>query len=582
MTTQSEQQVQLQTISLDFQSKSHAYQAEMRRFLTKHQTELALPPSQDICQQYLDRAFPHNQAFTIIMANITTNYSQWIIRPVTEGPMAQTFAANGKVPAFHAYLKEGRLIVDRCWVVSHISPQPFERFVSSQLQLNTFTSMAGDDLALLRTLPNPRNQMQYITHQWHNCLDWRKKLIRLDQLKLRYEGFKVKGKTVYFYLDQDAPAPLKHKGKRIQVMSLAASKSTTQWEPLSSKPPEAILSGTLTGWHFPTNGQGRATVTVQLEKPMTQEKQDEFPEEGFLISCLASSTGWQRFQLEEQRREQMRLEKVKQQCRSLITVCTGQMGNVHDVLTQQLILQYARTVREDIQKMQPRVDVDPDAALKEIKVLQKKLNHELSQAAIQALQWSEQQAQTKARIAEVSQMVWAEKESSGQDSTPPLKRAEKLLQQARDHYKQGDYDKVADECDQVEAAVQEASEASFDESVRKEVVRGLLATLKQKGFVVKGPALTANDNAGGTVTLEGKMPSGKQCRFEIHLDGQVEFDMDGYEGRSCGKELEQIQNILQEQFGVTLESQQMNWKNPDKIAKGASQLPRNQSHDISG
>ena len=295
-----------------------------------------------------------------------------------------------------------------------------------------------------------------------------------------------------------------------------------------------------------------------------------------------SSTGFQRFVLEEQRKERMRLEKVKQQCRSLITACTSQMGNVHDVVTQQLILQEAQTVREDLLKMQPRVDAEPDVALHEIKALQKELNQTLSQATAQAQQWSQQQTQARARIAEVSQMVRAEKEAIGQENGSSLAKAEKLLQQTRSHYEQGDYDKAVGDCHQVEAVVQEASQAAFDESVRREVVRGLLATLKQKGFVVKGPALTAKDDSGGKVIMEGKMPSGKQCRFEIHLDGQVEFDMNGYQGRSCGKELQQIQNTLQEQFGVTLESQQMNWKNPDKISKGASQLPRNQSHDIRG
>ena len=40
--------------------------------------------------------------------------------------------------------------------------------------------------------------------------------------------------------------------------------------------------------------------------------------------------------------------------------------------------------------------------------------------------------------------------------------------------------------------------------------------------------------------------------FNVHLDGRMDFDFDGYEGRACAKELEKIDQILNEQFSIQL------------------------------
>ena len=49
------------------------------------------------------------------------------------------------------------------------------------------------------------------------------------------------------------------------------------------------------------------------------------------------------------------------------------------------------------------------------------------------------------------------------------------------------------------------------------MVRGLLDTLEGMGFEVEGPDIQESDKRGGTVTLVGKLPSGRLARFEKKL-----------------------------------------------------------------
>ena len=93
------------------------------------------------------------------------------------------------------------------------------------------------------------------------------------------------------------------------------------------------------------------------------------------------------------------------------------------------------------------------------------------------------------------------------------------------------------------------------------------------GFIVQPPCLEGDAESGRTVRLLGKLPSGKTASFNVHLDGKMDFDFDGYEGKACSKELEHIDQLLEQQFSIKLSENQITWKNPDKIAKGAMQQP---------
>ena len=173
----------------------------------------------------------------------------------------------------------------------------------------------------------------------------------------------------------------------------------------------------------------------------------------------------------------------------------------------------------------------------------------------------------------VRQNLEAEKELANEAGKEVLTMAQKEIDKAFGLYKQGNYTEIAGLCDNAAKLIEGAQQKTFDESVRREVVSGLLSTLMNMGFVVDAPRLEGDDPATGVVKLVGKMPSGRRAAFQVNLDGRMDFDFDGYEGRACAKDMEVIGKTLQEQFSVKLGDAQVTWKNPDKIAKGAINVP---------
>lgn len=129
-------------------------------------------------------------------------------------------------------------------------------------------------------------------------------------------------------------------------------------------------------------------------------------------------------------------------------------------------------------------------------------------------------------------------------------------------------------CNEAESLLEQASHEQLDETVRREVVRGLVSSLTEIGFILEGPRLADAEKKGGVVTLTGKLPSGRAARFEVHIDGRMHFDFDGYEGRSCANELENVERVLRERCSLKLGPTQVTWKNtPLQRSRGARELP---------
>ncbi len=286
-----------------------------------------------------------------------------------------------------------------------------------------------------------------------------------------------------------------------------------------------------------------------------------------------SLNGWQQTALEQERREKLRLQQVRRQCRALLAACEQETAATKDPAVQQLAADGLKAVQAKLKRAAQQIDQKPDQALKGIKAAQKQLHRVIADAEAAARQWSKQQAESKARIAETRARIEAEKQNSNKAAEADIARASDTIARAASLQQAGQYTKAIGACEEAEVLLQDAAKAEFEETVRREVVCGLLSTLKGMGFVVEGPQLRNGRPDGGVVTLVGQMPSGKRARFEIHVDGRMEFDLDGYAGRACAAELEQIGKTLHDRFGVKLGPAQVTWKNPDRIAKGARDLP---------
>ncbi len=293
-----------------------------------------------------------------------------------------------------------------------------------------------------------------------------------------------------------------------------------------------------------------------------------------------SSIGYRQAELERQRKEQLRLEQLQNRARGLATSCQETIRTVSDPAVQQLVAQDLRQIQQKLSQDSGQISSAPEKALKALQKTQKQLNSVLAKAERAARKWSKQQAQAKAQLEAIQQSIRAEKESANNAGQAAISEAEQTIAQARSLYQQGRYDQIASLCRKAEQSIEKAGEESFDESVRREVVRGLLGTLTSMGFVIDGPQLHQKQGQAGVVKLSGRMPSGKMATFEVNLDGRMQFDFDGYEGRACVKDLEKIDATLQKQFAVKLAGSQITWKNPDKIARGARNMPAGNRNTI--
>ena len=110
----------------------------------------------------------------------------------------------------------------------------------------------------------------------------------------------------------------------------------------------------------------------------------------------------------------------------------------------------------------------------------------------------------------------------------------------------------------------------FREATRRHIILSLKKTMEDMGFIVSTPKFISETNQ---VVISGVMPSGKTVLFRVSLDGNLMFDLDGYQGRECAKDLDKVLDTLVERFEMQCSPPQYNWKNPDRISKGSKGFP---------
>ena len=117
---------------------------------------------------------------------------------------------------------------------------------------------------------------------------------------------------------------------------------------------------------------------------------------------------------------------------------------------------------------------------------------------------------------------------------------------------------------------EEDMKRAVDETLRREILTALIKTMRDLGFAVGKPTI---DKETGGVVMIGQLPSNRSIRFEVNLDGEMEFDMNGFLERKCADHLDEVLGILEANFNIATGPVQHNWKNPDKISKGSKGFP---------
>jgi hypothetical protein len=275
-----------------------------------------------------------------------------------------------------------------------------------------------------------------------------------------------------------------------------------------------------------------------------------------------SMSGQRRLELERERVEALRLEQVRGECSSLLESCEEALRQVRDVATQQLAAAELRASADALRELRSQITGAPDAARSSLLDVAGQIHGAVARAEARAQAWSTGQAQAVADARQAQTLAAMAGERP--DAEALRLGAEAAAAAVRD-----DLPAAARLSDLAREAAMKASALALDERVRREVVKGLLRTLKDLGFITIGPQLDS-----GVVVLEGRLASGRRARFEVSLDGNMEFDLDGYEGRTCADDMEKVETTLRDRFGVKLGPPQVVWKNPDRISKGARDLPR--------
>lgn len=284
-----------------------------------------------------------------------------------------------------------------------------------------------------------------------------------------------------------------------------------------------------------------------------------------------SMKGERALELELARREALRLEQVRGECRALISVCEEAVAGVRDVAVQQYAGAELGRLSEELRAASASLPQAPEATLERLQEVQQRLTTTLATAEARARSWTEEQSRTRARAralaGRIEAVVASQKESEGLGAS----EARRWVEEAGAHAIRGAESEASQCLERAEQALAAARTAGLEEKVRRELVRGLLKTLKDLGFVTVGPRLSED-----IVVLEGRLPSGRRARFEVRLDGRMAFDLDGYEGQACAQEMEKVETAMRDHFGVKMGPPQVVWKNPDRLSRGAVTLPGGQ------
>ena len=280
-----------------------------------------------------------------------------------------------------------------------------------------------------------------------------------------------------------------------------------------------------------------------------------------------SMSGQRLLELERERAEALRLQQVRAEGTEMIEQCEVALRSVRDEAVQQLAAAELGEAAGDLAGTRGGIEEDPDAALPLVREVRLRIERAVAHAEARARQWSEEQSEAMARARAARAHVQAAT-SAAEGLGGSAEQAEALAAEAAAHAEAGRIEEARRAAEAASDAARSLVRGAVDERIRREVVRGLLQTMKEMGFVVSGPQINE-----GIVVLDGRLASGRRARFEVHVSGRMDFDLDGYEGRACADDMQKVEEQMRDRFGVKLGPPQVVWKNPDRLSQGARDLP---------
>ena len=295
-----------------------------------------------------------------------------------------------------------------------------------------------------------------------------------------------------------------------------------------------------------------------------------------------SSRGMTQAQLEARRRElerqqeEARRKKVKQQVSALAQAVERKQQQLAESGT-------GAWVQEEISEIMAVVNRakntpasgDIDAMFEQLNIQQAKITSlgETSnqrQDALQRERWMAESAVIGLKLEIEARLEDLEHKDSMEEVEVLLRKTDDLSSTVQKGQLMGLQEQVAQLRQSALQIHEQDMKQSVDETLRKEIITALMKTMRDLGFAVGKPTI---DQETGGVVMIGTLPSNRSIRFEVDLNGQMEFDMNGFMERKCADHLDEVLGVLEANFSIMTGPVQHNWKNPDKISKGSKGFP---------
>lgn len=295
-----------------------------------------------------------------------------------------------------------------------------------------------------------------------------------------------------------------------------------------------------------------------------------------------SSRGMTQAQIEARRRElerqqeETRRRKVKQQTTALAQAIERTQRTLAASGTAAWVQEEIREIMAAVNKAKDTPATgNIDAAFNELNVQQAKLSSlsETSnqrQDALQREQWMAESAVIGLKLELEARLEDIEHKEMKKEVETLIRKTEDLSSTVQKGQITGLQQEVAHMRQSALEIHEQDMKQSVDETLRREIVTALMKTMRDLGFAVGKPTI---DKETGGVVMIGTLPSNRSIRFEVDLNGQMEFDMNGFLERKCADHLDEVLGILETNFSITTGPIQHNWKNPDKISKGSKGFP---------
>jgi Rad3-related DNA helicase len=295
-----------------------------------------------------------------------------------------------------------------------------------------------------------------------------------------------------------------------------------------------------------------------------------------------SSQGMTQAQLEARRRElerqqeEARRKKIKLQVSALAQAVERQQRQLAESGTgawvQEEISEIMAVVK---QAKNTPASGDIDTMFEQLNIQQAKIStlggtSNLRQDALQREQWMAESAVIGLKLELEARLEDLEHNDSMEEVGVLLRTTEDLSNIVQ----KGQITKLQEQVAEIRQSALQIHEQdmkqSVDETLRREIITALMKTMRDLGFAVGKPTI---DKETGGVIMIGTLPSNRSIRFEIDLNGQMEFDMNGFMERKCADHLDEVLGVLEANFSIATGPVQHNWKNPDKISKGSKGFP---------